>query len=170
MPYFRQFLHDETGCISYVIGCPTKGVCAVVDPQLDTEQYLKITEGSGFRITDIFETHVQADHISGNRRLAEKTGATIHFHREADVQFEFNPLTDGEIVKVGNQKVKVTHTPGHTPESVSLQFNRYVMTGDTLFAGDVGRLDLAGAGTAQQLYESLFNKLLKLPDYLLVSP
>ena len=170
MPYFRQLLHDETGCISYILGCPSKGVCAVVDPQADIEQYLGIARTEQLKITHVLETHVQADHLSGYRKLAEETGADVYLHEDADVEFKFNPVREGSVLTIGNQKVRVIHTPGHTPESTSLLFNQFILTGDTLFAGEVGRLDLKGAGTAEQLYHSVYDKLLGLADYLVVSP
>ncbi len=170
MPYFRQVLNDKTGCISYIIGCPTHQTWAVVDPQPDIEQYLQLAQREGYKISHIFDTHIHADHISGARKLAENTGAKIHLYKDAQVKFDFTALQDGEVVKVGNQRISAIHTPGHTPEHVCLLHNQFLLTGDTLFVGDVGRLDLQGAGTAEELYHSLFDKLLKLDDYLAVMP
>ncbi len=170
MPYFRQILHDRTGCASYIIGCPTQKTWAVIDPQADIEQYLSLADSEGYKITHIFDTHIHADHVSGARPLAEKTGAKIHLYKDAGVKFDFIPLQDGETVKLGNQRIKALHTPGHTPEHICLLHNQFLLTGDTLFVGDVGRLDLHGAGTVEELYHSLFDKLLKLDEYLAVMP
>ena len=114
---------------------------------------MQIAKDDGIKITHIFNTHVQADHISGDRKLADKTEAKIYMHESAKVNYDFEHLKDGEILAIGNPQVKVIHTPGHTPESMSF-FQIYpkkpesiVLTGDTLFRGNVGRLDLEGAGT-----------------------
>ncbi len=134
------------------------------------------------RITHIFETHVQADHLSGARRLAAATGAPVLYHESADVRFPHVDVHDGEEHELGNVRLTIFHTPGHTPDSVSILVTDrtrgpepwFVLTGDTLFSGGVGRPDLLGAGTetrqAEQLYESLFGKLLTLPDHIEVYP
>jgi glyoxylase-like metal-dependent hydrolase (beta-lactamase superfamily II) len=153
-----------------------------VDPQPDIEPYLAAAAEKGLRITHIFETHVQADHVSGARRLGAATGAPIFFHESAEVRFPHCDLEDGEEHEVGNVRMSILHTPGHTPESVSILVTDrsratepwFVLTGDTLFSGGVGRPDLLGTGAerwlAEQLYESLFGKLLKLPDHIEVYP
>jgi glyoxylase-like metal-dependent hydrolase (beta-lactamase superfamily II) len=134
------------------------------------------------RITHIFETHVQADHVSGARRLAAVTGAPVFFHRSAPVVFPHVGVADGEEHELGNVRVTVLHTPGHTPDSMSLLVTDqtrapepwFVLTGDTLFSGGVGRPDLLGEGAevaqAEQLYESLHGALLRLPDHIEVFP
>ena len=134
------------------------------------------------RITHIFETHVQADHLSGARRLAEATGAPVLFHRSAPVVFPHVGIAEGEEQVLGNVRVAVLHTPGHTPDSTSLLVTDrtrapepwFVLTGDTLFSGAVGRPDLLGEGTevvqAEQLYESLHGTLLRLPDHIEIFP
>jgi hydroxyacylglutathione hydrolase len=153
-----------------------------VDPQLDIEPYLEAAEQKSMAITHIFETHVQADHLSGARRLAAATGAPILYHESADVRFPHVDVEDGEEHELGNVRVRVLHTPGHTPDSVCLLVTDltrapepwFVLTGDTLFSGGVGRPDLLGAGTettqAEQLYDSLFGKLLALPDHMGIYP
>jgi glyoxylase-like metal-dependent hydrolase (beta-lactamase superfamily II) len=153
-----------------------------VDPQLEIEPYLEAAAQKSMRITHIFETHVQADHLSGARRLATATGARIFFHESAPVEFPHVALTDGEELELGNVRLSVQHTPGHTPDSLSILVTDktrapepwFVLTGDTLFSGGVGRPDLAGAGSqaalAEQLYDSLYGKLLKLPDHIEVCP
>ena len=134
------------------------------------------------RITHIFETHVQADHLSGARRLAEATGAPVIFHRSAPVEFPHLDVADGERLDLGNVSLSILHTPGHTPDSVSILVTDqtrasepwFVLTGDTLFSGGVGRPDLIGAGSearlAEELYESLQGRILTLPDHLEIFP
>jgi hydroxyacylglutathione hydrolase len=154
----------------------------VVDPQPDIEPYLEAAGQKGMRITHIFETHVQADHVSGARRLAAVTRAPVFYHESADVRFPHADVEDGEEHELGNVRLSILHTPGHTPDSISILVTDrtrgpepwFVLTGDTLFSGGVGRPDLLGGGTetrqAEQLYESLFGKLLTLPDHIEVFP
>jgi hydroxyacylglutathione hydrolase len=145
----------------------------VVDPQPDIEPYVEAAGQKGMRITHIFETHVQADHLSGSRRLVATTGAPVFYHESVE---------DGEEHELGNVRLIILHTPGHTPDSISILVTDrtrapepwFVLTGDTLFSGGVGRPDLLGAGTetrhAEQLYDSLFGKLLALPDHIEIFP
>jgi glyoxylase-like metal-dependent hydrolase (beta-lactamase superfamily II) len=133
------------------------------------------------RITHIFETHVQADHLSGARRLSEATGAPVVFHKSAPVEFPHRTVEDGEQLDLGNVSLSILHTPGHTPDSVSILVTDktrapepwFVLTGDTLFSGGVGRPDLIGAGSeaalAEQLHDSL-GKIMTLPDHLEIFP
>jgi hydroxyacylglutathione hydrolase len=169
---FRQFLHEERSCASYLIGCPSKGIAAVVDPQGDISSYVDEAEGHGLRITDVLETHIHADHPSAARELAQALGATLRLGEGAEVGFGFEPLVDGEEILIGNRRVRVIHTPGHTPEHVSLLVDDwFVLTGDTLFVGDVGRVDLSLSelggeelrARAESLHGSL-QRLLELPD------
>jgi glyoxylase-like metal-dependent hydrolase (beta-lactamase superfamily II) len=153
-----------------------------VDPQPDIAPYLAAAAEKALRITHIFETHVQADHLSGARRLSEATGAPVFYHATAPVTFRHDVLEDGDAHDLGNVKIGVVHTPGHTPDSVSfLVTDRtrsdepwFVLTGDTLFSGGVGRPDLLGAGhergLAGQLYDSLRGRLLTLPDHVEIFP
>jgi len=130
------------------------------------------------RIEAIIGTHIQADHRSGERELAAVTGAAIMYHRSAQLGFPFTGVEDGAEVSLGNVVIRVLHTPGHTPESISLLVTDLsrgnepwmVLTGDTLFVGDVGRPDFGGEKGAEQLYESLHDKLLSLPDHVEVYP
>ncbi len=180
---FRQILHPQTGCASYVFGCTGKAKLAAVDPHIDhIADYLEVARQANSPIVAIFETHVQADHHSGAMQLAAATGASIYLHESAQVTFPFTALKDGEVIELGNDTVRVLHTPGHSADSISLVVGDkvrteapwLVFTGDTLFVGDVGRPDLHGdANTALfagQLYESLFGKLLKLDDVVEVYP
>jgi glyoxylase-like metal-dependent hydrolase (beta-lactamase superfamily II) len=153
-----------------------------VDPQPDIAPYLAAAAEKSMRITHIFETHVQADHLSGARRLSEATGAPIFYHAAAPVTFRHDAVEDGDVHDLGNVKIAVLHTPGHTPDSVSLLVTDrtrseepwFVLTGDTLFSGGVGRPDLLGAGhergLAGQLYASLRDRLLALPDHVEIFP
>ncbi len=178
---FKPFYYFGTGCAAYVFGCGTVGKGAVVDPQeRDIESYIAFAKERGLRITHVIDTHVHADHRSGGRALAERTGAVYALHRSADVKFPFEPLDDQETVELGNTIIKVLHTPGHTPECISLVVSDlrrgpdpwFVLTGDTLFVGAVGRPDLPGRAreNAAELYESLHTKLLTLPEALEVYP
>ncbi|MBI5668151.1 MAG: MBL fold metallo-hydrolase [Chloroflexi bacterium] len=180
---FRQILHSQTGCASYVVGCTGKAKLAVVDPHIEhLNDYLAVSQQANSPIVAIFETHVQADHRSGATRLAEITGAPIYLHESAKVRFPFHPVRDGDTIELGNDYVRVLHTPGHSLDSISLLVGDrtrtaapwLVFTGDTLFVGDVGRPDLHGDAQtvtfAGQLYDSLFNKLLKLDDFVEVYP
>ena len=180
---FRQILHPQTGCASYVFGCTGKGKLAVVDPHVEhITEYLAIAEQAGSPIVAIFETHVQADHLSGATQLATLTNAPIYLHESAEVDFPFIPMHDSDEIELGNDYVRVMHTPGHSLDSVCLVVGDrtraddpwLVFTGDTLFVGDVGRPDLHGDDNTTRyaglLYDSLFNKLLKLDDAVEVYP
>jgi hydroxyacylglutathione hydrolase len=178
---FRPFYTYETGCAAYLLGCGSLGKCAVVDPQeRDVDAYVAFAADKGMKITHVIETHVHADHRSGGRRLAERAGASYCLHRAAEVSFPFAPLADGQEIELGNTRVHVLHTPGHTPESISLLVSDlrrgpapwFVLTGDTLFSGAVGRPDLPGREreNAALLHRSLHEKLLDLPDDLEVYP
>lgn len=176
---FRQFLYPDTGCAAYLIGCAGKAHCAIVDPQLhDIDSYLHSAERYGMKITHVIDTHIQADHLSGNRRLAELTGAVLGLHASAAAAFPFTGLNDGDELDLGNVRAKVLHTPGHTSESICLLVTDktrgpepwLVLTGDTLFVGDAGRPDFGGEAGAQQLYHSLHDKLLTLSEYIEVYP
>lgn len=177
----RPYHHYETGCAGYLFGCGTLGKCAVVDAQeRDVADYAAFAAEKGMRITHVIDTHVHADHRSGGRALAEKTGAAYCLHESADVAFPFTPLRDGEEIELGNTRVRVLHTPGHTPESICLVVTDlrrgkdpwFVLTGDTLFVGAVGRPDLPGRAreNAASLYDSIHCKLLTLPGDVEILP
>ena len=178
--YFEQFYLGCLAHASYMLG--SEGEAAVVDPQRDVDLYLKAANEHGLKIRHIFETHLHADFVSGHVELAERTGATIHIGAKAGATFPHEALRDGSEVKLGKIRITALETPGHTPEGVSLVITDEeksakpwaVLTGDTLFIGDVGRPDLSKAHTPQQLagmmYDSLHGKLLKLSDDVLVYP
>lgn len=170
--FFRQVLHDAHSCASYVVGCPSQGLAAVVDPQGDPQAYIDLAEDNAMVVSHVIDTHVHADHESGARALVAATDASLYLGDEAQVGFEFTPLVDGDVLEIGNRRARVIHTPGHTPEHVSLLFDDwFVLTGDTLFVGDVGRVDLALSESdgsrlrsrAETLHASL-QRLLELPD------
>jgi hydroxyacylglutathione hydrolase len=170
---FRQITHDDLGCASYLIGDEAAGVVAVVDPKLDIDEYLALARYMGVRIEHILETHNHADHVSGHGRLAAATGATIHVHRDATPDYEHEPFDDGWELELGAVRVRALHTPGHRPEHTAFALIDSargdepwaVLTGDTLFVGDVARPDLAvdKEEGAHGMFSSLQEKLLTLP-------
>lgn len=180
--YFKQFYLGCLAHASYLIG--SDGEAAVVDPQRDVDHYIAEAQTQGFKIKHVIETHLHADFVSGHRELAARTGAEIIFGAESGVQFAHRAVHDGEEVRVGRVTLRFLETPGHTPESISVLVidndvspdPGKVLTGDSLFIGDVGRPDLAGGRgyTAEQmaatLYDSLHDKLLKLDDAVEVYP
>jgi glyoxylase-like metal-dependent hydrolase (beta-lactamase superfamily II) len=175
--YFKQFLHDDLGCSSYLVACRQSREAAVIDPAFDVQPYLDLAEERDYRIRLIVDTHLHADHLSGNRKLAAATGAELALHESAEVLFPFRPLRDGEQIQLGTLLLRIVHTPGHRPESISIMLVNpprspepsMVLSGDTLFVGDVGRPDFGGAEGARQEYQSV-QRLLGLPDYVEVFP
>jgi hydroxyacylglutathione hydrolase len=174
--FLKQITNDETGCVSYIGYCFSCKAGYVVDPLENIEPYMKIAKDDKIDITHIFNTHVQADHISGDKKLAKETGAKIYMHESSKVSYPFESVKEGDTISIGNPRIKVLHTPGHTPESISLLVAEYpktsdgiIFTGDTLLRGNVGRLDLDCAGTPEQLYDSV-KKLFSLDDYIAIMP
>lgn len=178
---FKQFYLGCLAHASYYIGSQEEA--AIVDPQRDVNQYLAEAEANNQKIKYVIETHLHADFVSGHAELAKKTGAKIVFGAEAKAEFEHLAVKDGDVLEVGNVKLKILETPGHTPEGVSIVVESdergeplKVLTGDTLFIGDVGRPDLVGSKgfsakeMAGLLYDSLREKILKLPDETEVYP
>jgi hydroxyacylglutathione hydrolase len=178
--HFRQFYLNCLAHASYLIA--SDGEAAVVDPQRDVEQYLDEAQRLGATIRYVIETHLHADFVSGHRELAARTGAEIVFGREAHAELPHRAVADGDELRLGRIRLRALETPGHTPESVSWLVidedgaTRKVLTGDTLFIGDVGRPDLAGGRgftpqqMASRLYDSLHGKLLQLDDAVEVWP
>jgi glyoxylase-like metal-dependent hydrolase (beta-lactamase superfamily II)/rhodanese-related sulfurtransferase len=176
---FQQILNEDTGCLSYLIGCGNAGRAVVVDPGRDkVDEYQALARRKGLAITDIIDTHVHADHVSGNQALAAKCGARMLVHPAADAAYPHAPVEDGDVIAIGSVSLRVIHTPGHTPDSVALlvtDLSRggepwFVLTGDTLFVGDVGRPDFGGERAAADLYRSLTERLLVLPESVEVYP
>lgn len=153
---------------SYIIGDKETHQGAVVDPGFDTEKILEIAVQNRLKIKYLIDTHEHMDHTSGNRDLALKTGSKIVAHEYAQITKDIS-VKDGEELKLGETSIKVIHTPGHTPGSICLLVDRKLLTGDTLFVGECGRVDLPG-GNAEDLYSSLFNKILNLDDNIEVYP
>jgi glyoxylase-like metal-dependent hydrolase (beta-lactamase superfamily II) len=178
---FKPYYYFDTGCAAYLFGCGGLGKCAVVDAHAhDVAAYIEFAAAKGMRITHVIDTHVHADHRSGGAALASQVGAAYCLHESADVAFAFTPLQDGQAIELGNTRATVLHTPGHTPECICLVVTDlrrgtdpwFVLTGDTLFVGAVGRPDLPGHArrNAEELYDSIHQKLLTLPDTLEVYP
>jgi hydroxyacylglutathione hydrolase len=183
--FFRQLLNDETACASYLLGCKTQSKFAVVDPHIDmVEKYLALAESQGIPIVAVLDTHVQADHVSGLPALVERTGARAYLPEGSGVEFDHHPLADGETVKLGNTEIRAIATPGHALAHHAYLVTDYrraewpwlVLTGDALLVGDAGRPDLHAGGEhtveemARLLYRSLTERLLALPDHLVLYP
>jgi rhodanese-related sulfurtransferase/glyoxylase-like metal-dependent hydrolase (beta-lactamase superfamily II) len=177
---FRQVIHEDLGCASYLVGDVGEGVAAVIDPQWDIEPYLRLSRLHGVRIEHVLETHTHADHVSGHGRLARATGATIHINRLADAEYPHDAFDDGWVLRLGEVEIEAAHTPGHRPEHTSFVLRDSdtgseavaVLTGDSLFVGDVARPDLAVEPTdgARDLYRSLTERLFSLADEVEVWP
>lgn len=180
--FTQQFFVEGLGCASYLVGCEAEGIAAVIDPDRNVQKYLDVAASRGLKITHIIETHLHADHVSGNTDLALRTGADIYVHEDSSAEYEHKPVKQGDVIEVGNIHLRVIHTPGHTPESITLLVSDttrsaepwLALTGDTLFVGDIGRPDLVGEeaarGLAVDMHESLFEKILPLKDGLLIYP
>jgi hydroxyacylglutathione hydrolase len=183
--YFRQLLNDETACASYVLGCKTSGEFAVIDPHVDlVDGYMALAAGQGAAIVAVFDTHVQADHVSGLPDLVARSAATAYLPEGADVEFEHHALSDGEVVTLGNVDIAAVATPGHALAHHAYLVTDHtrggdpwlVLTGDALLVGDAGRPDLHAHGEhtveqmARTLYHSLTERLLALPDDLVLYP
>lgn len=183
--YFRQLLNDDTACASYLFGCRSRAQFAVVDPHAElVGDYLRLAEGQGVPITAVFETHVQADHVSGLPDLVARTGATAYLPQGAGVGFDHVPLADGQVVELGNVVVRALSTPGHASAHHAYlvadlargEEPWLVFSGDALLVGDAGRPDLHARGEhtvdemARALYRSITAKLLELPDHVALFP
>jgi hydroxyacylglutathione hydrolase len=183
--YFRQLLNDDTACASYLLGCKTHSAFAVVDPHVDlVDEYVALAEAQGAAIVAVLETHVQADHVSGLPALVARTGATAYLPEAAGVEFDHHALADGEVVRLGNTDAQAIATPGHAAAHHAYLVTDhtrgeepwFVLTGDALLVGDAGRPDLHAHGEdtveamARTLYRSLTERLLTLPDHLVLYP
>ncbi len=181
----HQFYLNCLAHASYLVGDEQTKTAAVVDPQRDIGQYLSFAEKHGLRIAHVFLTHLHADFIAGHLELRDRAGATIYLGAAARAEYRFTPLHDGDRVEIGRVRLQAIETPGHTPESISIAVYdldrsetepHAVLTGDTLFIGDVGRPDLraalgwSAADLGGRLYDSLHTKILTLPDASLVYP
>jgi hydroxyacylglutathione hydrolase len=179
----RPFLNDATSCASYLFGCTSHGTLAVVDPHVDlVDRYLAGADEVGHPIVAVFETHVQADHVSGLPELVERTGATAYLPADAGVEFEHTALADGDLVELGNTHVRALATPGHAPAHHAYLVSDLrrgtdepwlAFTGDSLLIGDVGRPDLHVAGDAAgqaRILQASLGRLLELSDGVVVLP
>jgi hydroxyacylglutathione hydrolase len=170
---FRQITHDDLGCASYFVGDHSAGTAAVIDPRFEIDEYLELARYLSVSIDHVLETHNHADHVSGHGRLAAATGATIHVHRLANAEYEHEPFDDGFGLQLGSLTVRALHAPGHRPEHAAfalIDSSRgeepwAVLTGDSLFVGDVARPDLAidREEGARGIFHSLHDRLLSLP-------
>ena len=177
---FRQILHEDLSCASYLVGDPGSGVAAVIDPQWSIEPYLHLSRLHGVRIEHVLETHNHADHVSGHGRLARATGATIHIHELAEAEYAHEAFTGGWRLRIGEVEIEGLHTPGHRPEHTAFLLRDgkregdpwAVLTGDSLFVGDVARPDLAieKREGAAGIFRSLHERLMSLPDDVEVWP
>lgn len=180
--YLEQFFVEGLGCASYLVGCEGVGIAAVVDPDRDVQKYLDAADQRGMKITHIIETHLHADHVSGNTDLAHRTGADIYVHEAANAEFSHKTLKGGDSITLGNVELRVRFTPGHTPESITLLVVDktraddpwMALTGDTLFVGDAGRPDLVGIEAARELaghmHDTLHDEYLTLADGVMILP
>ena len=177
---FRQLIHEDLGCASYLIGDTGAGVAAVVDPQWDIDPYLRLSRLHGVHIDHVLETHNHADHVSGHGRVTAATGATIHIHELAEAGYPHEPFTDGWKLRLGDVEVEALHTPGHRPEHTAFLLRDAargadpwaVLSGDSLFVGDVARPDLAiePRDGAAEIFRSLHERLFTLPTSVEVWP
>ena len=177
---FRQFTHDDLGCASYLVGDESAGVAAVVDPKFEIDEYLVAARYLGVSIEHVLETHNHADHVSGHGRLAAATGAAIHVHRLAGAEYPHEPFEDGWELELGRVRARAIHTPGHRPEHTAFALTDTtrstdpwaLLTGDTLFVGDIARPDLAvdSHEGAADIFRSLQERLLPLPAEVEVWP
>ncbi len=175
----RQFLHHDPVGISYLFGCGGQAQGAVCDPINDPDLYVRAASETGMQIRYVFDTHLHADHISGARQLAERTGAKYLLHESAETKYSVDRVKEGDLVTLGNVSIQILYTPGHTPEHISLLVTDakralepwFLLTGHTVMVGDVGRTELASqpeAG-ARALFDTI-QRLKSLPDYLEVLP
>ena len=165
---FIQVLVETLRNFAYLIGDEKTRLAAAVDPSGAVERIMKLAEDHGLKIIYIINTHSHPDHTRGSRELASATGAKIIIHKKSGATKHI-AVEDGDLISVGELKIKVIYTPGHSPDGISLLVEEKLLTGDTLFVGECGRTDLPG-GSSEELYESLFCKLVKLSDELEVYP
>ena len=167
--FFAAF-RDGDGCKSYIVGCEESCVAAIIDPALDqVDRYMGEVGRQGLRVRFIIDTHTHADHFSGARALRERTGAPIVMHRLSPAPYVDMHVEDGHSLALGKMRMKILHTPGHTRDSMSVFVEDRVFTGDTLLIGGTGRSDLP-SGDPDRLFDSLFGRLLTLPEETLVFP
>src|SRR4051812_39861456 len=177
---FRQIIHEDLGCASSLVADRDDGIAAVIDPQWDIDPYVRLARLHGVRIEHVLETHNHADHVSGHGRLARATGATIHVHRLAEAEYPHEAFEDGWRLELESLSIEAVHTPGHRPEHTAFLLRDAgrggapwaLLSGDSLFIGDVARPDLAiePREGAAAMFRSLHERLLALPDEVEVWP
>lgn len=165
---FKQVPVGTFQNLAYIIGDETSHVCAIIDPAWETDKVLKLCESLGLKVVYVINTHSHPDHVEGNEHVTRKTGARILMHESSPLRKDVS-LKDGDTISIGSIKAKVLHTPGHCPDSICLLVDGKLLTGDTLFVGECGRTELAGSNPSH-MYDSLFTKILRLPDSVEVYP
>ncbi len=178
--FFEQVVRTETGCASYVVGCPASGEGVVIDPLWDPEPFLRIARDRGVSIRHIIDTHSHADHVSGARRLQKATGAQLLMDERAEIQFPATRVKDGDTLDLGSVRLEILHTPGHRPEHIIVAISDLsrtpepwmLCTGDFLLIGDIARPDLAQEGEegAATQFDKAIPRIKDLPDYVEVYP
>ena len=180
--YFKQITTPGLGCFSYAIGCPAAREMVIIDPKRDVQDYLDISREEGMKTIHVIDTHVHADHVSGAQELRSQTGCDIMMYETSPVGYDFTPLKEGQKLTIGNAGLEVLHSPGHTPDALSLlvtDFTRgnepwMLLTGDVLFVGDIGRPDLVGDAKLDEqignLYNTLYVKFSDYPDHMEIFP
>ncbi|MGC2289408.1 MAG: MBL fold metallo-hydrolase [Thermoplasmata archaeon] len=165
----RQFPRTESGCLAYLIGDPIDGEAMLIDPGIDVAPYLQVLSEAHWKLSGVVETHTHADHLAGHHELHRRTDAPIFVGAHSPAAYPHRTLEDGETFRVGHDEIQVLETPGHTRDHVTLRVGQTIFTGDTLLIGSCGRTDL-GDGNPDQLYRSLTEKILRLPDETEVLP
>jgi len=165
---FVQVLVEALRNFAYLIEDEKTRLAAVIDPAGAVDRILRLAEDHGLKIIYVINTHSHSDHTAGSQELASAAGAKIIMHKKARATKDLT-VEDGDVISVGELRIKVIYTPGHSPDGISLQVEDKLLTGDTLFVGECGRTDLPG-GSSEELYDSLFGKLIKLDDELEVYP
>ncbi|MEM3752794.1 MAG: MBL fold metallo-hydrolase [Candidatus Bathyarchaeia archaeon] len=165
--FFRQIKHRGDN-FSYIIADETTKEAAVIDPSFNTEAIIQVLKAHNFQLKYVMNTHNHVDHTAGNQKLQKMFNAKVVAHKRSEINKHIS-VEDGDKIKIGKTTIEVIHTPGHTPDSICLLTNRKLFTGDTLFVGECGRTDLP-SGCAEDMYNSLFNKILKLDNDIEVYP
>lgn len=178
--WFETVLREETGCASYVVGSTEACECAVFDPLWDVEPFLRVAEKAESRIRYVIDSHSHADHVSGARRLAERTGATLIVPELAEIDYEATRVKGGDTIRMGEVAMEMVHVPGHRPEQINLLVTDHsrgdepwcILTADFLLVGDIARPDLAQGGTqgAETIFDEAIPQLDRLPDHVEVYP
>jgi glyoxylase-like metal-dependent hydrolase (beta-lactamase superfamily II) len=165
---FKQVPVGTFQNFAYIIGDDKTKLCAIVDPAWEVDKLLGQCRELGLNVSYVINTHSHHDHVDGNDAVVKRSGAKIIAHEKSPLRKDM-PVKDGDSISIGSLKMKVIHTPGHCPDHICLLVNGDLLTGDTLFVGECGRTDLEG-GSASEMYESLFNKLMVLDDSIKVHP